>query len=581
MAAQNLDAKAEANSLFGGIVGLIVEQGLGKGRKRILEKQLEEKGGTVALSPSQTLTHVIVGPNMKYNRLVSLLKLKDPLPPEVTIVTADWLSASLVAGESVDHTPYLLPLSEGTGCVSVKKVSEFSSSIPIPSPPPPVINSPNKHYVVGVSTPPTGLKPSPQKLTPTKSNMDHVSPLKVSPVGKRRLAEPDSDSDYIESEEEEEEEGEESTGRSKEMLNPEALAEQGLIRPLKKKGRWMCQVPASTLHAQVNHNEAVTSKLEELLLEYKNSSLPKDKWRAMSLTKAVAAVKRHPKEITTHEEAHSIPFVGKRLADKIYEIVSSGHLRRLDHIDKAKQSVIDLFKGIHGVGQIVAEQFYAQGYRTLDDLKEANILNRQQQIGFKYYHEFAERMDRSEVEEIERKVREGCHLLDPNLEVVTCGSFRRGKPTCGDVDILVTHPDGRSHKGIFQPLIRVLKNDGFLTDDLTLHEDTSDGSCKYFGVCMLPGDGRKHRRIDIYICPYSEYPLMLLHFTGSGHFNRSLRSRADKMGMSLSEHSLNAGVVRKNGVKVFEGTPLPVFTEADVFKYLGVDYLEPHDRDLD
>ena len=32
---------------------------------------------------------------------------------------------------------------------------------------------------------------------------------------------------------------------------------------------------------------------------------------------------------------------------------------------------------------------------------------------------------------------------------------------------------------------------GFLTDDLTIHEDTSDGSCKYFGVCLLPGEGRK------------------------------------------------------------------------------------------
>ena len=62
--------------------------------------------------------------------------------------------------------------------------------------------------------------------------------MKASPVGKRRLAEPDSDSDYIESDddddEEEEEEGE-GTSRSKEMLNPELLAEQGLIRPLKKK----------------------------------------------------------------------------------------------------------------------------------------------------------------------------------------------------------------------------------------------------------------------------------------------------------------------------------------------------------
>ena len=148
MAAQNLDAKTKSNSLFTGIVGLIVEQGLGKGRKRILEKQLEEKGGIVASFLSKTLTHIIVGPNMKYNRLVSLLKLKDPLPPDVIILTADWLSSSLVAGEKVDHTPYLLSPSEGSGSghISVKKVSEFSSSIPIP---PPVINSPpNTQYVM-------------------------------------------------------------------------------------------------------------------------------------------------------------------------------------------------------------------------------------------------------------------------------------------------------------------------------------------------------------------------------------------------------------------------------------------------
>ena len=81
--------------------------------------------------------------------------------------------------------------------------------------------------------------------------MGHVSPLKASPLGKRRLAELDSDSDYIESDDEEEEEeeeegGGEELGRSKEMLNPEALAELGLIRPLKKK-------VINTLHNITNH----------------------------------------------------------------------------------------------------------------------------------------------------------------------------------------------------------------------------------------------------------------------------------------------------------------------------------------
>ncbi len=37
------------------------------------------------------------------------------------------------------------------------------------------------------------------------------------------------------------------------------------------------------------------------------------------------------------------------------------------------------------------------------------------------------------------------------------------------------------------------------------------------------------RRIDIILVPYNEFPLALLHFTGSGHFNRSMRNKANIM----------------------------------------------------
>ena len=58
------------------------------------------------------------------------------------------------------------------------------------------------------------------------------------------------------------------------------------------------------------------------------------------------------------------------------------------------------------------------------------------------------------------QVREACESIDPALMVVTCGSYRRGRETCGDVDILVTHPDGRSHKGVFSRLTQILKQQG-------------------------------------------------------------------------------------------------------------------------
>jgi DNA polymerase lambda len=147
------------------------------------------------------------------------------------------------------------------------------------------------------------------------------------------------------------------------------------------------------------------------------------------------------------------------------------------------------------------------------------------------------------------QVRELAQQINPGLEVVTCGSYRRGKLTCGDVDILVTHSDGRSHRGVLPKLIQEGRESGFLTDDLTIHNDQNGGG-KYLGVCRLPGQDRKYRRIDIYVTPYAEFPCMLLHFTGSGHFNRSIRSKADKLGMSLSEHSLNIGVIRKVSLSI-------------------------------
>lgn len=48
------------------------------------------------------------------------------------------------------------------------------------------------------------------------------------------------------------------------------------------------------------------------------------------------------------------------MADKIFEIVSSGKLRRLDIVDKEKERVVDMFKNVHGVGQVTAQQFYAK-----------------------------------------------------------------------------------------------------------------------------------------------------------------------------------------------------------------------------
>ncbi|XP_017707273.1 DNA polymerase lambda isoform X2 [Rhinopithecus roxellana] len=177
------------------------------------------------------------------------------------------------------------------------------------------------------------------------------------------------------------------------------------------------------------------------------------------------------------------------------------------------------------------------------------------------------------------QVQKAAQAFNSGLLCVACGSYRRGKATCGDVDVLITHPDGRSHRGIFSRLLDSLRQQGFLTDDLVSQEENGQQQ-KYLGVCRLPGPGWRHRRLDIIVVPYSEFACALLYFTGSAHFNRSMRALAKTKGMSLSEHALSTAVVRNtHGCKVGPGRVLPTPTEKDVFRLLGLPYREPAERD--
>lgn len=99
------------------------------------------------------------------------------------------------------------------------------------------------------------------------------------------------------------------------------------------------------------------------------------------------------------------------------------------------------------------------------------------------------------------------------------------------------------------------------------------------GVCRLAGPDRRHRRLDIIVVPYHEFACALMYFTGSAHFNRSMRAMAKTKNMSLSEHSLNKDVVRQGSLKVNGGTPLSTPTEKDVFDVLGIPYRQPGERD--
>ena len=75
----------------------------------------------------------------------------------------------------------------------------------------------------------------------------------------------------------------------------------------------------------------------------------------------------------------------------------------------------------------------------------------------------------------------------------------------------------------------------------------------------------------------------LLYFTGSDHFNRSMRHYAKARGYSLSDHGIVAAVKSgaHNIVRGTQNLAPQARTEADIFAALGLQYVEPADRNCE
>ncbi|KAM6184186.1 DNA polymerase lambda isoform 1-T1 [Erethizon dorsatum] len=536
----------EAGEWLSSLRAHVVPTGIGRARAELFEKQIIQHGGQICPAQAPGVTHIVVDESMDCERALRLLGLPR-LPPGAQLVKSAWLSLCLQERRLMDTASFCILIPSRYLNQSQSSQADQDSSAP-----------PGTHEVLlkTAVSPPSGAVSPPQKAEEASST--HIQP-----------SSDDETSDM---------EGPQVSAADLEALisgrYPTPPEENNGPGPAPEAlDKWVCAQPSS--QKVTNHNLPITEKLEVLANAY---NVQGDKWRALGYAKAINALKSFHKPVGSYQEACSIPGVGKRMAEKIMEILESGHLRKLDHISESVP-VLELFSNIWGAGTKTAQMWYHQGFRSLEDVRNLASLTAQQAIGLKHYNDFLERMPREEAAEIEQTVQVAAQAFSPGLLCVACGSYRRGKLTCGDVDVLITHPDGRSHQSIFSRLLDKLRQQGFLTDDLVSQEDNGQQR-KYLGVCQLPGPGRRHRRLDIIAVPYSEFACALLYFTGSAHFNRSMRALAKTKGMSLSEHALCTAIVRNpRGLKVGPGQVLPTPTEKDVFQLLGLPYREPAERD--
>jgi len=384
-------------------------------------------------------------------------------------------------------------------------------------------------------------------------------------------------------------------------------------------------------------NEGISNMLKQLSNLHLECPLgTMDHWRAYHYGLMAGRVKQLDFEIVDERVLPRLQHIqgfGDSIRNKIKEYLQTGTCQKIKELErdpyrKAVQSMIKIWS----IGPIKGKELVELGYRTIRDVRkglsrgELDGLSANAKIGIDCYEDFEERMSRSEVSQIGDIVIRTCRQVLPGAEATIMGSYRRGLPNCGDIDVLILHPDfvETTPKGALGRLIRMLHQSGHMLHDLTsvdgmtaggngtelqsesddsvFHSRSSEiegqgetsmglqkyghyhGSSSYMGVFASPTDAGKRRRIDIKIYPYQERAFASMYFTGNGDFNRSMRLWSSKArGMTLNDHGLFPnGTDFANGkesVDKLKGASLPAATEEDIFELLGLEYRAPSERD--
>lgn len=337
-----------------------------------------------------------------------------------------------------------------------------------------------------------------------------------------------------------------------------------------------------TTYAPPDLNRNITEIFGKLINIYR--ALGDDR-RSFSYYKAIPVIEKLPFKIESADQVKNLPAIGKSLRDHINEIVTTGKLSKLEHFENdEKVRTVNLFGEVWGVGPATALKLYDKGYRTLDDLQKDDSLTYAQRTGLKFFDDIKQRIPRHEVSEMEKLLQEVAKDILPGVIIVCGGSYRRGKSSCGDMDIVITHPDGESHVGFLPKFVQRLKDMNFLREDLvfSIHstEGTDCGIDTYFGLCTYPGRELRHR-IDLKVYPRNRYSFGLLAWTGNDVLNRRLRILADSKGYVLDDTGLYLATQSSGGKRAGRSEAIVnCHEEKDVFDTLGFPWLEPHERNL-
>lgn len=258
--------------------------------------------------------------------------------------------------------------------------------------------------------------------------------------------------------------------------------------------------------------------------------------------------------------------IGSTIAEKCKTLVETGQLPQLEKLRAETPAVLLKMTRIPGLGikkALVLQQELE--ISSLEDLRKACLEHRVQKLkGFAAKTEalilagidIAEaaslRLRIDQAERLVARLREHLQSCDAIDKLEFAGSYRRGKETVGDIDILVVSQDAK----------RVMDQ---LSTFVGLVSQTARGDTKM----SIRVD--EQFQVDLRVVGAESFGAALQYFTGSKEHNVAVRSRARKLGMTVNEY----GVAKlEKPDELFAGE-----SEEALYHALGLNWIAPELRE--
>ena len=343
---------------------------------------------------------------------------------------------------------------------------------------------------------------------------------------------------------------------------------------------------------------------------------------------SIAALAAYPYKLSVPREVLKLPGCEGKIASLFVEYANTGRLQAVDEADgDPEMKILKLFFDIWGVGASTAREFYRdKGWKDLDDVVDFGwrSLSKAQQIGVKFYDEFQDLIPRAEVEHVGRVVHShAVKVRNSEIQSLLVGGYRRGKMACGDVDVILSHPDQSQTLNLVNDIVDSLEDEGWITHILTLslngtkrdqknlpfrggshggHSfDSLDKALVVWQDPTPPRDpvgsstspqtknSNPHRRVDIIVSPWRSVGSAVLGWSGGTTFERDLRQYAKavkgwKFDSSGVRSHDNGEVVDVEGFLNYTGSigqgraKSMEQAEKRVFEAFGLEYREPWER---